>query len=80
MKNEGIDISKWQGNINWNQAKQSGVKFAIIREGWGKKSLNQIDKKFRENYENAKSAGIPIGAYHYSYAASIDDAKYEAQF
>ena len=77
---KGIDVSKWQGSINWNEVKKTGIDFAIIREGWGKKSPTQTDKKFKENYEGAKSVGIPIGSYHYSYADSVDDAKREAEF
>ena len=77
---KGIDISKWNGNINWNEVKKDEAEFAIIREGWGKKSPTQIDKKFKENYEGAKAVGIPIGSYHYSYADSVDDAKREAEF
>lgn len=77
---KGIDISKWQGSINWNEVKKDGTEFAIIREGWGKKSPNQIDKRFKENYEGAKAVEIPIGSYHYSYADSVDDAKREAEF
>lgn len=80
MKLKGIDISKWQGSINWSEVKKDGTEFAILREGWGKKSPTQIDKKFKENYENAKAVGIPIGCYHYSYADSVDDAKREAEF
>lgn len=80
MEIKGIDVSKWQGNINWNEVKKDGTEFAIIREGWGKKSPTQIDKKFKENYENAKAVDIPIGSYHYSYADSVDDAKREAEF
>lgn len=80
MEMKGIDVSKWNGTINWEEAKKDGVEFAIIREGWGKKSPNQIDKKFKENYENAKAAGIHVGVYHYSYADSVEDAVKEAQF
>lgn len=80
MEIKGIDVSKWQGTINWDDVKKEGTEFAIIREGWGKKSPTQIDKKFKENYENAKAAGIPLGCYHYSYADSIYDAKKEAEF
>lgn len=80
MKLKGIDVSKWQGLINWNEVKKDGTEFAILREGWGKKSLAQIDKKFKENYEKAKAAGILVGVYHYSYADSVDDAKREAKF
>ena len=80
MVYKGIDVSKWNGNINWDKVKESKVNFAIIREGWGKKSPNQIDKQFKNNYENAKRVGINVGVYHYSYADSISDAKYEAEF
>ena len=80
MEFKGIDVSKWQGNINWNEVKKDETEFAIIREGWGKKSPTQIDKKFKENYEGAKTVGIPASCYHYSYADSADDAKREAEF
>lgn len=80
MNKKGIDISKWQGEIDFQKVKNSGVEFVIIREGYGKKSPSQIDKKFKVNYEKAKSVGLPVGVYHYSYADSISDAKLEAQF
>lgn len=80
MEFKGIDVSKWQGLINWNEVRKDGTEFAILREGWGKKSPTQIDKRFKENYEGAKAAGIPIGCYHYSYADSVEDAKREAKF
>ena len=80
MKFKGIDVSKWNGNIDWQKVRNSGIDFAIIREGYGKKSPTQIDKKFKENIESAKSVGINCGVYHYSYADSIDDAVNEAQF
>lgn len=76
----GIDCSKWQGAIDWNTVKNSDVKFAIIREGYGKESPSQVDKQFENNYSGAKSASIPVGVYHYSYADSTNDAKLEAQF
>lgn len=76
MEFKGIDVSKWQGEINWEKVKASGVDFAILREGYGL----QIDKKFKENCEKAKAAGMNIGVYHYSYASSADDAKNEAEF
>lgn len=80
MEFKGIDVSKWQGGVNWNEVKKDGTEFAILREGWGKKSPTQIDKKFKENYENAKAVGIPTGCYHYSYADSVEDAINEARF
>lgn len=80
MDLKGIDVPKWQVGVSWNEVKKDGTEFAIIREGWGKKSPAQIDKKFKETYENAKAVGIPVGCYHYSYADSVDDAKREAEF
>ncbi len=80
MKRNGVDISKWQGKIDWSEVKADGVEFAIIREGYGKENPNQVDKRFEENYKGAKAAGIPVGVYHYSYADSVEDAKKEANF
>ena len=53
MQLNGIDVSKWQGTIDFNQVKSAGIQFAIIRAGYGKE-LNQKDPKFEENYSNAK--------------------------
>lgn len=80
MKKQGIDVSKWQGKIDWEKVKKDGVEFAIIREGYGKENPSQVDKRFEENYKGAKAVGIPVGVYHYSYADSVEDAKKEAQF
>ncbi len=80
MEYKGIDVSKWNGTINWKKVKNFGVDFAIIREGYGKKSPTQIDKKFKENLEQAQNNGINCGVYHYSYAESVEDAINEAQF
>lgn len=78
MEFRGIDVSKWQGNIDWNRVKASGVDFAILRAGYGSVS-SQKDVTFEDNYQNAKAAGVPVGAYHYSYAKDIAGAKREAQ-
>ena len=79
MKTKGIDVSKWQGNIDWQKVKAAGIEFAMLRGGFGK-TTTQIDSKFEQNYRNAKAVGMPIGVYHYSYAKSVEDAKKEAQF
>ena len=73
MKN-GIDVSQWQGDINWNAVQTD---FAILRAGYGKEK-SQIDTKFERNYNGCKAAGIPVGAYWYSYALSADEARKEA--
>lgn len=78
MKYNGIDVSKWQGRINWNLVKSDGVQFAMIRSsfGWGK---DNVDVLFETNYNGATQVGIPVGAYHYSYARTVDEAIKEAE-
>ena len=71
----GIDVSKWQGVIDWNKVKASGVKFAIIRAGYG----IQIDPRFEQNYAGATAAGLHVGAYWYSYALNNIAAAIEAE-
>ena len=61
----GIDVSKWNGGIDFNKVKSAGVKFVIIRAGFG---VNGIDRLFKANYTAAKEAGLKIGTYWYSYA------------
>ncbi len=75
---KGIDASVHNGNIDWNKVKTNGIQFAILRAGYGRE-LSQKDKKFEENYKNAKVAGIPVGAYWYSYATTVEEAKIEAK-
>ena len=73
---KGIDISKWNGKIDFMQVKKSGVDFVIIREGCRK----QIDPRFLEYvYESKKAGLIVLGIYHFLYTRSIDDAISEAQ-
>ncbi len=74
----GIDVSQWQGDINWQYVKDSGVDFAIIRSGYGKE-LSQEDPKFRQNMAGAQAAGIDCGTYWYSYALTVDEAYQEAE-
>ena len=74
----GIDVSEWQGNIDFAKVKKSGIDFVIIRAGYGK-DASQKDKCFEHNYKNAKAAGLHIGAYWYSYADSSEDALKEAK-
>jgi lysozyme len=60
----GVDVSKYQGNIDWQAVKDSGVAFAFIKATEGG---DNIDPKFQQNWEGAKAAGIPRGAYHFVY-------------
>lgn len=80
MEFKGIDVSKWNGNINWDKVKSAGINFAIVREGYGKRDPRQVDKKFKDNINGAKSVGIHTSVYHYSYADSVEDAINEARF
>lgn len=75
---KGIDVSQWQGEIDWKKVKASGVEFAIIRAGYGN-DISQKDPMFDTNMKNAQAAGIKCGAYWYSYADSPEDAKKEAE-
>lgn len=72
-----IDVSTWQGVIDWKKVKAAGYEHAIIRAGFGREA-SQVDNKFERNYKNAKAAGVKLGAYWYSYADSVEDAKREA--
>lgn len=76
---DGIDVSKWQGDIDWNKVKAAGVQFAMLRAGYGRYA-GQADKTFEKNYQNAKAAGVYVGAYHYSYAKTVAQAKEEANY
>ncbi|WP_419725680.1 SH3 domain-containing protein [Terrisporobacter petrolearius] len=73
---KGIDVSKWNGNINWRSVKNSGVDYVIIRAGYG---TSTIDPKFKTYIEGAKSVGLKIGVYWFSYATTPDNAAMEAQ-
>lgn len=79
MALHGIDVSVHNGSIKWFQAITTGkVEFAILRAGFGN-TATQKDRRFEENYANATSAGVPLGAYWYSYAQSVQDARKEAE-
>lgn len=72
---KGIDVSGWQGEINFAKVKASGVEFVIIKAGY---STSTVDT-FERNYAAAKAAGLHVGAYWYSYANSAADALAEAK-
>lgn len=74
---KGIDVSVHNGKIDWAKVKAAGIDFAILRAGYGKLA-KQKDDRFEKNYAGAKAAGIPVGAYWYSYAMDEDEARQEA--
>lgn len=73
-----IDVSKHQGNINWDKVAGDGVVAAIIRCGYGDDIASQDDSQWSRNVAEAKRVGIKIGAYLYSYATSVAHAQSEA--
>ena len=70
----GIDVSKWNGVIDFSKVKSSGIEFIIIRAGFG---VNGIDRLFKANYKAAKEAGLHVGAYWYSYAKTKSELQNE---
>ena len=71
----GVDVSNFQGTIDWNQVKAAGIEFAILKVGpvYGKP-----DSTFERNATECERLGIPYGVYYYSYARSVADANKEA--
>lgn len=76
MSKFGIDISTWQDNLDYSLCSNKGVKFAIIRAGFS----TTKDNRFEKHYDNASKQGWDIGAYWYSYAKSVSEAKEEANY
>ena len=76
MTEYGLDLSKHNGTVNFNAIKNAGNTFVILRAGYGVSGTK--DPKFEEYYQAAKSAGVKVGAYYYSYALNINGAESEA--
>ena len=81
-KRSGIDVSKWQGDIDWNQVKASGIEYAIIRVGYRGASSGTLakDNKAIQNIQGAKAAGLKVGVYIFSQAINIGEAQEEADY
>lgn len=73
-----IDVSKWQGTMNWATVKNAGVSHAMIRAGYGN-SVRQTDPQFKRNAAQCIALGIDWGVYWYSYATSPAQARQEAR-
>ena len=74
---DGIDVSEYQGYIDYNLVRDSGIDIVYIRSSEG---TNFVDPYFRENYNNAKAAGLKVGFYHYVTSRNTQDAITEADF
>ncbi len=74
---KGVDLSVWQGAIDFNKVKNDGIEFAILRTGYSQK----IDKRFKQYVQGCLNAKIPVlGVYHFSYAMTEERAREEARF
>ena len=79
----GVDVSAYQGDIDWQAVKASGITFAMIRiggRGYGQAGSLYPDKKAQENYIGAKEAGLDVGVYFFSQAISVAEAVEEAEY
>lgn len=79
---KGIDVSSWQGKIDWDKVKDSGIDFVMIRCGFRSHVNEEIneDKNFKYNISEANRVGIPVGIYFYSTAINEKEALSEASF
>ena len=79
----GVDLSEYQGDVDFAAMKNAGVEFVMLRIGgryYGDDGLLYTDKAFDTYYQQAKAAGLKVGAYFFSQAASADDAAAEAKY
>lgn len=78
----GLDVSKWQGKIDYEKVKDAGVEFVFIKLGGsnGIEGDYYLDPKFKDNIEGFTKVGIPVGVYFYSYANSVLKAKKDAEW
>ena len=72
----GLDVSKWNGNIDWKAVKEANIDFVIIRAGYG---TGYVDPYFKKNIESAIKNDLMVGIYWFSYAHSYQGAKLEAE-
>lgn len=76
MELKGIDVSSWQGKIDWNKVANYGMDFAILRIT---EAGNVIDGQFENNFAGCNKYKIPVGVYKYSYASTVSEARSEAR-
>jgi GH25 family lysozyme M1 (1,4-beta-N-acetylmuramidase) len=78
----GIDVSAYQGDVDWMKVKKAGISFVMIRAGYRGSTNGTIsmDKRFASNMEGAEKAGLDVGVYFYSSAVSTEEAVEEAKW
>ena len=81
ISHKGIDVSRYQGNIDWNKVAAQGVEYVIIRvgiRGWGQEGTLVLDEKFEDNIKGASAAGLKVGVYFFTQAITDEEALEEA--
>lgn len=78
----GIDVSEFQGDIDWTAVAESGISFVFLRCGYRGASEGNLsaDAAFATNFEEASAAGLTVGVYFYSQAITVEEAREEAEF
>lgn len=79
----GVDVSEYQGSIDWPTVAAQNVRFAMVRvgaRGWGQSGAILIDHRWEENLDGAQAAGLMTGVYFFSQAISVEEAREEARF
>lgn len=83
ISRRGIDVSAYQGEIDWERVKSSGITFAFLRigyRGYGTEGKLCVDERFLDNLKGAQAAGVDVGVYFFSQAISEKEALEEAGF
>lgn len=79
----GVDVSKYQGDVDWKKVKETGIDFTILRlgfRGYGEAGKLAVDEYFEKNIKGALDAGLEVGVYFFSQAVSCEEAEEEAAF
>lgn len=79
----GVDVSYYQGQVDWGKVKADGYEFAFIRlgyRGYGEEGTLNLDERFHENMQNAENAGLDVGVYFFAQAVNEEEAEEEAKF
>lgn len=83
VSHKGIDVSSFQGEIDWRKVAEDGVEFALIRvglRGYGEAGRLVLDTQFTNNIQGATAAGIDVGVYFFTQATTVQEAEEEADF
>lgn len=79
----GIDVSHYQGDIDWDKVKASGIEFVFVRlgyRGYGEDGTLKLDTNFEQNIQGARAAGLDVGVYFFAQAVNEKEAREEAEF